>query len=384
MSEDLFLLIRQKDDIAIFSKDETLINSMKTSLHTAECFVNATPDKKIDLFLFDIDINISETEILNLILKYKTYDTKIILHSSYEILKTLLEKENFLFEIRKDEFLVYIADFVNFFDKREFKHKEFEKFYEALGSNLCSFSRDYHNPFIYRNLIQIGTKISNDELLTKLCNSVVKIYPETSPDVGGALCTLGYKKYISDEKDDELFKKIENYIKTNLNTPNPHTSRWIMSLYYLLGIYYRDVAENIPKAIDFLEKCYDFDYKKFNPLICTKQVSACGILGYMALEEENNIEKAREWFKKGIELAKRSILDNPDQTLGKDDFYIPFGFTETAELCDIASQCVFGFNNAEVFITNRAAFDNKFSKKRFGLITYCQKLENQLQKEKKL
>lgn len=372
--KELFWLIRQKDDIVIFSEDENVIQPLVRSLHTNNAYMNEWSPAKAGLVLIDKNININPEEIIN----HLYPDSRVVVHKSNEELNIVLPESGLFFEQERDNYNVFHNNMLNP-SNFKFVHPSFEKYFDKLGTNLCSFSRDYYNPYIYRSLIQIGSRIENEHLLKKLCLQVINSYPENTPDKGGCLCVLGYKKFIAKERDDEFLNKILLYCENNTNSANSHITRWIISLYFLLGIYFLEVYDNGREAIKYFERCYDVDYKKFSPLICTKQVSACGTIGYLYLSKHKKLQEAKQWFKKGIERAKDALRQDLNKVIGDDDYYIPFGFTETAELCDIASQCVFGYNNAEIYLKNSAAFDNGFNKKRFGLITYCQKLEKQLE-----
>jgi len=375
---ELFWLIRQKDDIIIFSDSEDLIRSMTGSLHTNNAYINEFPNKKADLILIDENVFLEDFKAIKDLLKP---DSRVIVHENNQILNQILSKENLFFEQKRGNYNVFHNN-VLISSGLKFEHPLFEKYFENLGADLCSFSKYYHNPYIYRSLIQIGSRIENEELLEKLCLEVIKTYPENSPDKGGCLCVSGYNKFIAKQKNDDFFNQIKAYCANNLNSENPHVIRWIISLYYLLGIYFKEIIKDKKEAINFFEKCFNIDYKKFNSLICTKQVSACGNIGYIYLSEYRELDKAKQWFKNGIERAKEAICLDLNKTVGNNGFYIPFGFIETAELCDIASQCVFGYNNAEIYFKNSIAFDSGFNKKRFGLITYCQKLEKEIEELK--
>lgn len=371
---ELFWLIRQKDDILIFSDSDDVIQQMVNSLHTNNASINEWTNKKADLILIDKNIDIDDFKLIKNHLKP---DSKIIIHKNNKKLNEILSGEDLFFEQEYGDYNVFYNNFLNP-SELKFVHPLFEKYYEKLDTNLCSFSKHYFNPYIYRSLIQIGTRIENEKLLKDLCSKVIETYPENTPDKGGCFCVLGYKKFNAKAKDNDFFNQIEFYCQNNLNSQNPHVIRWIISLYFLLGIYFQEIINNKKKAIKYFEKCYNTDYKKFNSLICTKQVLSCANIGYLYLSEYKNPDMAKEWFKKGIDRTKEAICMDLNKTVGDDGYYIPFGFIETSELCDIASQCVFAYNNAEIYSKNRTAFDNGFNKKRFGLITYCQKLEKEL------
>lgn len=375
---ELFWFIRPGDDIAVFSSNKQLINSMKISKNTAKVYENVFPDKKVDLVLFDKGIQLSNEDCVSLLKNNLLPDGKVIFHKCHADLKKKLKTEDFLQEAIFGDYEVFIADFIKNYDKN-FYHKEFEEYFKNLDTNLCSFSRDYHNPYMYRNIVQIGSRLKNEELLEKLCIRIIKSYPDNSPDKGGALCVLGYKNYVSKIKDSRLLTEIEQYCRNNTHSKNPHIQRWIISLNYLLAIYYKDILKDIEKALEYFKKSYNVDFRKFNGLICTKQVAACGHIGYIYLSDYDKPEMSKLWFKNGIERAKEALTHAPDKIVGAENCYIPFGFTETAELCDIASQCVFGYNNTDLFYKNKTVFDSLFHRKRFGLITKCQKLEKELE-----
>jgi|GEM_PF-4765260 len=380
--DELFWFIRPNDSIVIYSHNEDIRDLMRGSRNTGEFHANSCPDKKVDLFLFDKNISPCTDEMLSLINKQLLPDGKVILHNSYvELIHKLIE-DGFMQEAVSGEYVIFTADFIKNYDE-SFYHNEFEKYFKALNTNLCSFSRDYHNPYIYRNIVQMGgSRLRNDGLLKECCVRIIETYSDNSPDKGGALCVLGYRYYMDGVKDDSFLKELEQYCENNLDSNNPHVVRWIISLYYLIAINYQNIFEDNNGALEYFKKSYETDFRKFNGLICTKQVAACGNIGYIYLSQYNDVEKAKQWFKNGIERAKQAVHFDFDNMVGKDGCYIPFGFAETAELCDIASQCVFAYNNTDLYFRNKKLFDTMFNRVRFGLVTRCQKLEKELEELK--
>lgn len=376
-TKDLFWLIRQGDNIALFTDDTGLIESMKKSSHTNIVYLNEWPDTLIDLVVIDK----TYYQPCKTIKKHLKPDSRVVIHKESPLNTEFKADKDFLFEQERLDFYVYHNHPLQSTDIKFF-HPRFERYYENLDTNLCSFSRDYHNPHIYRALIQLGARIENEELLGALCRQVITIYPQDSADVGGCLCVCGYQALLEKQENSDLFTQIDDYCKNNSNLDNPHVIRWVISLYYLTGLYFEEIIRDYGQAIESFARCYRLDFRKFSSLICTKQVSACYKIACLYLFELNDRKNALLWFKNGIERAKEAIASDHEKNIGRDGEYVPFAFSEIAEISNIAALCVNGYNNIDLYDKNRAVYEKLITSKHFGLITYCRKLEKELQDAK--
>lgn len=252
--------------------------------------------------------------------------------------------------------------------------EEFEYYFEKLGTNLCSFKRDYYDVENFYNFIQIGTRVGDKNILIKKCHNKLNRLFETNlfgtPDFGGILCVLMY----NDEPDLNVYANELKLYLDNMDMYNPHCIRWAISLTYRLGELGYD-GGHFSQARDNFTKCLSYDFKLFNSLIVSKQMLACEKLARIYLKEGKN--GAIQILNKGIELFKEAISHDLDKTIGKDSCYIYFGCVEMAELCDMASQLVKFLQNIDIYGTEK--FEEIFQEKRFGLLRYCQKLEKRIE-----
>lgn len=247
--------------------------------------------------------------------------------------------------------------------------EEFENIYKNIGTNLCSFGRDYHDVENFYSLIQIGTREENNKKLVQKCWELVDNYRKQglyhTPDFGGALCVIGY----NDRGFNHLkwMRNLKKYLD-NMNYQNPHCIRWAISLCYLAG--------TITNKQFWYNRCTTFDWRKFNALILTKILTAYERLARIAMNKGQK-QKAINLLNTALETYKEGLSQDMNDIVGNKKAWVYFGFCELALLSDIASQLVVFLANIDIYGTME--FENKFDSKRFGMLKWCQQLENEIQ-----
>lgn len=212
--------------------------------------------------------------------------------------------------------------------------KEFEYYFNELDTNLCSFKRDYKNVDIFYSCIEPSQRISNKEKLLTECYKVTNNnFYKTSPDFGGCLCVIGYNDENVNLKYFE--NKVKEYIQT-CDKNNPHNLRWCISLSYLLG--------ELKNDIKWYYECISYDWRLFNTLILTKNLSARYKIAQYEIKKRNET-KAYSILTEGVELYKEGLRLNQDKTIGKNGTYIVFSLMEISDLSKIALSLVDLLNN---------------------------------------
>lgn len=240
--------------------------------------------------------------------------------------------------------------------------EEHQTFFEDLQTNLTSFQRDYKNPSLFYELIQIGTRIEDKARLVERCWEEVGKCTEANeytPDKGGYLCVIGYNATDRDLGQDYVNLVWDYILECDKN--NPHNLRWCISLSYLLG--------KITGDTDWYHRCIQFDWRGFNPLILTKVLLACMEIARdeMNQDHEDNALEILDW---GLEQFKEGLATDQDKTIGgKTEFgyqWMYFGCAELAELCDIAGQLCRFIRHIELYHSDTKAFEEAVNWIRFG------------------
>ncbi len=259
--------------------------------------------------------------------------------------------------------------------------EEFEEYFKKLNTNLCSFERDYHNVDYFYDLIQVGTRTKDINILVKKCWLLINKYQNENlvdtPDFGGVLCVILYN-----DKDIDLnvFSTLVKLYLDKLDTTNPHCIRWAISLTYRMGEleYYGNYTINNVKCNGkyWFRKCILYNWTKFSSLIVNKQLMAYEKLTRIALDDNMFID-AKLYLEDAIEEFKIALSFDLDKTIGTRESYIYFSTCELSELCDKASQLVKFYQNIDKYGTDEfeKILDNS---KRFGALPYIRHLENKI------
>lgn len=248
--------------------------------------------------------------------------------------------------------------------------KEFEEYFSKLDTNLCSFERDYHNVDYFYDLIQVGTRTKDINILVKKCWALIEDYKNKNligtPDFGGALCVIGYN---DNSLDLDIFSNLVHLFLSNREMNNPHCTRWQISLTYILA--------KLTNDINLYNTCFYSDYKHFNSLIVNKQLNACYKMAEFQINKMDDKEGAKKILCEGIELFKNALSFDLDKTVGNNGTYIYFSTCELAELCDKASELVKFYQNIDKYGTEEfeKILDNS---KRFGTLPYIRSLEKRI------
>ncbi len=248
-------------------------------------------------------------------------------------------------------------------------HPDFSHIPGSSGYCLTDFASYYDNPWIYRPMVQIGERIRGDKLLLSLATEVQKNSKQDSPDFGAALTVKGYQALSQNKTGefDSLLKTIDNYC--DLKSENPHTIRWQISAAFLAGRISMSWGKR-SRALDYFNRVIKSDVCLFSPLLMTKVVAASFWKGVILLVDDEPIQ-AKEAFLTGTKEARKALHFPDINAIGDPENPLIFGFSELAEVSDMAAQCATALRHLPVFKSNPGLFWEKINIKRFGLATWA-------------
>lgn len=254
-------------------------------------------------------------------------------------------------------------------------HPEFGHIPNSKGYCLTDFASHYDNPWIYRQIVQMGERIRDINQLTLLATKTRRRSNPSSPDYGAALTVIGYQALNQNqtEKYESLLHDISEYCKLKSN--NPHTIRWQISTAFLAGRISMSWGERY-KAIEYFNWIIKTDACQFSPLLTTKVIAACFWKGVIQLVD-GHPDQARDTFLGGTDEARRALHFSHLNVIGDNQAPLAFGFSELAEVSDMAAQCATAVKYLPYFKNNPGLFWKNINVKRFGLATWALNLSRE-------
>lgn len=231
-----------------------------------------------------------------------------------------------------------------------YSHPEFDRSALDEGFHVTDFSGHYRNPWIYRSLIQIGERVREPELLTRLIDQVLVDQDPVSPDYGGALTVKGYAllampQPAPSDHFQEVMAACEDYLA--IPVTDPHQARWQTSLAFLGGLLALRTGLRERAVLSF-ERAQRFDPIAFSPLIATKCVAAAYLAGIIRLADGQPVA-ARTQFLSGVDIARRALRAPDENAVGNPEAPLTFGFQELADVAEIAGQCAVALRHLDEF-----------------------------------
>jgi len=224
------------------------------------------------------------------------------------------------------------------------------KTFENSEWNVTNFIRDYKNPWLIRGLVDIGHRLKEPKLLKSLAEKVYQQNKDNSADRGAALCVLGYQllsssKTVNASEITDFSLKVKEYIESNPSTP--HAFRWKVSLYFVTAKLWLQAGAHY-KAKEALLSCVALDPLEFSPLLANRTVEAFLLLGVITLIDGNK-QQTCDYWREGINLAKKAVTADWTTSIGNIDNPVEFGLPELASILDYASSCAYGLVNIDDF-----------------------------------
>jgi len=211
----------------------------------------------------------------------------------------------------------------------------------AVPPTLIDFAGHYEHPWLVRALVSMGLRTESAELRDRLARLALEASSAGSADRGAALCVRAYAQLSSPEGvTAETLTAIDRYC--DLPATGPHVARWHISLRYVQGLAAMSRGDGA-RAVSAFTACAKADPLAFNPLLATKTVSACWLLGWLAAQARD-LDAAARWWRAGVDHAERALHRPWSEMMADRDRPVLFGLREAAVVVDLASQCAAGLH----------------------------------------
>ncbi|WP_198387644.1 glycosyltransferase [Burkholderia ubonensis] len=203
--------------------------------------------------------------------------------------------------------------------------------------------RSMVNPWLFRSMVTMGTRMTNDAALANLQARVMQQAPRESADYGAALCGHVYRVLAtraSVETVQACIADIQSYV--DVDKRDAQHLRWSISLSY--------VAAKLLQALGDLEgaetwalKCAAMDPVPFSPLLATKTVGALDLAASFAMAR-HDYEAARQYLERAVREVKRVLSGDWVNILGDLTRPLSFGLPEVSQLAELGARCAYLLN----------------------------------------
>lgn len=244
------------------------------------------------------------------------------------------------------------------------------------GTWLVDFGAHYDNPWLYRTMVQMGERIRDGGVLADLAARALGELPVDSADFGAALTVLAYAllEQPAAQHAADALELVGQYAQ--VESDNPHVRRWQVSSVYA-GAKLALAQGDREMARALFAGVAQADFMAFSPLLATKTVASCFMLGAMALADGDRTG-ARERFAEGVAAARRALHADDANAIGNPAAPYAFGFTELAEVADMGAQCAKAMELLPLHARSPGLFWQQVDTKRFGLVTWALAMEREL------
>ena len=236
-------------------------------------------------------------------------------------------------------------------------------------ATVVDFANGYDNPWLYRVMIQMGERLTDDAKLARLAEYVVKNARAGSADQGAALAVLGYR--VLENRAANAVPTLLGAITTYYNRggDQPHVVRWRVSLAFLAGRLSELMGDREAAKLWYGRTAGD-DWKRFSNILATKAIGAAFFVGRISLAE-GDPAAAWSWFQRGVDIALQAAGGDHGKELGTAEGLLPFYLPELAEVIDMGSQCANALANRHLWERNPGLFWRQVDVKRFGLASWA-------------
>lgn len=207
--------------------------------------------------------------------------------------------------------------------------------YSTPPANLINFARDYSRPWLIRALVEMAFRLRNTESLLELCDEVLKRFPSRSPELGAALCVMGYNVINKGEKDRALLiERIDSFFSEK--SSSPHDYRWEASLLLIKGEILR-VDGKFREADEVFDAVTKIDASHFSPILYAKILVAYRAKATYA-KINNDYEGVRKALRGAFVTCQKLLNSSDIEYLGDIDMPLT---TTYLDLLDIVDQGMF-------------------------------------------
>ena len=206
---------------------------------------------------------------------------------------------------------------------------------------VVDFARDYGYPWLVRALVAIGQRTDVPALQQALADETLRTAPR-SADAGAALCVRAYREL---DAGGGGLSRASTRRSSDISTGRPRIRMRIAgTCRCATSRVWRGAGRRRPlRAAAALEACVEADALAFSPLLATKTVGACWLLGWLALQDRD-AARAHRWWRRGLDEAARAVQRPWDELVGCLDAPLLFGLREATQVMDLASQCAAGLH----------------------------------------
>ncbi len=238
----------------------------------------------------------------------------------------------------------------------------------ASQAPLAAFAEGYHNPWLYRTMVQMGERLADEDLLVRLAEHVASSARPGSADQGAALAVLGYRVLEARATDvvPVLLGAFNDYWQQGGDSP--HVVRWRVSLAFLAGRLAELVGERAIAKHWYARAASD-DWQHFSTILATKAIGAAFFVARILLAE-GEADLAWSWFERGVEITLQAAAREHRQELGEGDGLLSFYLPELAEVIDMGSQCANALANRHLWARDPGLFWRQVDVKRFGIASW--------------
>jgi len=236
-------------------------------------------------------------------------------------------------------------------------------------ATVVDFAGGYDNPWLYRTMVQMGERLTDDAKLARLAEYLVVNSRPGSADQGAALAVLGYR--ILENRGDNVAPVLLDAMAAYCDQAGdePHIIRWRVSLAFLAGRLSELMGDRAGAKLWYSRAASD-DWKKFSNILATKAIGSAFFVGRLCLAEQDP-EAAWPWFQRGVDIALQAAGADHLEELGVGEGLLPFYLPELAEVIDMGSQCANAIANRHLWPRNPGLFWRQVDVKRFGLASWA-------------
>ncbi len=218
----------------------------------------------------------------------------------------------------------------------------------AFAGNVTAFARDYDNPWLVRSMVSIGQRATGSLLFSIAARAVNECRPG-SPDMGAALCVLGYHFLESPQCSPKGVAETRDRVRAfdAAADASPHAQRWRCSCWFVVGRLLMSIGD-MEGARESFERCVGVDVLSFSPLLATKTVEARWWLGVLAARG-GDLAQARVHWRSGMEEARRAAAADWRDVIGDPERPLAFGLPELSQVLDQAARCAWALAAASPF-----------------------------------
>ncbi|MFM0507818.1 glycosyltransferase [Paraburkholderia sp. RL17-373-BIF-A] len=214
---------------------------------------------------------------------------------------------------------------------------------DSPAFNVLPDGRSMANPWLFRSMVTIGTRMNNDAELGSLQARVLQQAPHDTADYGAALCGHAYRVLAaraSSETVRTCVAEIQAYLDTNKN--DAQYLRWSISQTYVAAKLLQAIGD-LKGAEAWALKCAAMDPVPFSPLLATKTVAALDLAASFAVARRD-YETARQYLERAVREVQRVLSGDWVNILGDVTKPLSFGLPEVSQLAELGARCAYLLN----------------------------------------